>query len=131
MFIKRLSLFSAALVLSFSAASQTWQNDLDLARIQLLAAEKHLQTAMTAGTDLAALNELHQAKTKFTRARQLYDDVVKQIEEESKALNWWPSRFTGYDESRRGSGRASDGLSESTTEMIRRMQSRGGARQQR
>ena len=130
MFIKRL-LLAAALVVSFAAAAQSWQSDLDLANIQLATADRHLQTALSAKSDLAAVAALHQAKSAYGTAKTLYDQVARQIEEESRRYNWSPRKFTDYGDAQRSSRRADDGVSEATAAMMERIGNRGGARSQR
>jgi hypothetical protein len=131
MSLKRLSLFAAAITLAISAAAQSWQSDLDLANIQLTAADKHLQTALSAKTDLAAISALQQASSAYKVAKTLYDQVAKQIEEESARYNWVPRKFTDYGSAQRGYNRADDGVSAATSEMMGRIRNRGGSQSQR
>jgi hypothetical protein len=128
---KRLSLLLATLVLSVAAFAQTWQGDLDLANIQLAAADRHLQAALDAKTSTVAIAELRQATDKYTMAKNLFDQVARHIAEVSAQHQWPPGRFTGYGESQRGARRAGDGVSESTAAMMERIRARGGAQSQR
>jgi hypothetical protein len=129
--LKRLALFAATIVLSLAAAAQSWQGDLDLANIQVAAADRHLQAALDAKNSTIALAELQQAIDKYTLAKNLFDQVAKHIAEVSGQHQWPPGRFTGYGESQRGSRRADGGVSEATAAMIERIRSKGGAQSNR
>jgi hypothetical protein len=129
--LKRLALFAAAIMLSLAAAAQSWQGDLDLANIQVAAADRHLQAALDAKNSTIALAELQQAIDKYTLAKNLFDQVTRHIAEVSGQHQWPPNRFTGYGESQRGSRRSGDGVSESTAAMIERIRQRGGAQSNR
>jgi hypothetical protein len=128
---KHVSIFAVTLVLSVAAFAQTWQGDLDLANIQLAAADRHLQAALDAKTSTVAIAELRQATDKYTMAKNLFDQVARHIAEVSAQHQWPPGRFTGYGESQRGARRAGDGVSESTAAMMERIRQRGGAQSNR
>jgi hypothetical protein len=129
--IKRLALFAAAITLSVAAFAQSWQSDLVLANIQLAAADRHLQTALDAKTNAAAIASLRQATDAYGLAKNLYDQVAKQIEEESARYRWSPRQFTSYGDAQRGHRRADDGVSAATAEMMGRITSRNGQQAQR
>jgi hypothetical protein len=129
--LKRLSLFAAAITLSVAAFAQSWQSDLVLANIQLVAADRHLQTALDAKTNAAAIASLRHATDAYGLAKNLYDQVAKQVEEESARYRWSPRQFTSYGDAQRGHRRADDGVSAATAEMMGRITSRNGQQAQR
>jgi hypothetical protein len=129
--LKRLALFAAAIVLSAAASAQSWQSDLDLANIKLAAADRHLQAALDAKTNAAAIASLRQATDAYGLAKNLYDQVAKQIEEESARYRWSPRQFTSYGDAQRGHRRADDGVSAATAEMMGRITIRNGQQAQR
>jgi hypothetical protein len=129
--LKRLTVFAAAITISVAAFAQSWQSDLVLANIQLAAADRHLQTALDAKTNAAAIASLRQATDAYGLAKNLYDQVAKQIEEESARYRWSPRQFTSYGDAQRGHRRADDGVSTATAEMMGRITSRNGQQAQR
>jgi hypothetical protein len=129
--LKRLALFAAALTLSVAAFAQSWQSDLVLANIQLAAADRHLQAALDAKTNAAAIAALRQATDAYGLAKNLYDQVAKQIEEESARYRWSPRQFTSYGDAQRGHRRADDGVSAATADMMGRITNRNGQQAQR
>jgi hypothetical protein len=129
--LKSLALFAAAITLSVAAFAQSWQSDLVLANIQLAAADRHLQTALDAKTNAAAMAALRQATDAYGLAKNLYDQVAKQIEEESARYRWSPRQFTSYGDAQRGHRRADDGVSAATADMMGRITSRNGQQAQR
>jgi hypothetical protein len=129
--LKRIALFAAAITLSVAALAQSWQSDLDLANIKLAAADRHLQAALDAKTNAAAIASLRQATDAYGLAKTLYDQVAKQIEEESARYRWSPRQFTSYGDAQRGHRRADDGVSAATAEMMGRITSRNGQQAQR
>jgi hypothetical protein len=129
--LKRLALFAAAITLSVAAFAQSWQSDLDLANIKLAAADRHLQAALDAKTNAAAIASLRQATDAYGLAKNLYDQVAKQIEEESARYRWSPRQFTSYGDAQRGNRRADDGVSAATAEMMGRITIRNGQQAQR
>jgi hypothetical protein len=128
---KRLAMFAVTITLSVAAFAQSWQSDLDLANIKLGAADRHLQAALDAKTNAAAIAALRQATDAYGLAKTLYDQVAKQIEEESARYRWSPRQFTSYGDAQRGHRRADDGVSAATAEMIGRITSRNGQQAQR
>lgn len=131
MLSKRLSFFAAAITISAAATAQSWQPDLALANIKLAAGDKYLQTALSAKTDVVAIAALMQASDAYKVAKTLYEQVAKQIEEESARYNWSPRQFTAYGDAQRSSRRADDGVSAATSEMMERIKNRGGNQSQR
>jgi hypothetical protein len=129
--LKRLALFAAAITISVAAFAQSWKPDLDLANIQLAAADRHLQAALDAKTSTVAIAELRQATDKYGLAKTLFDQVARQIEEESARYRWSPRQFTSYGDAQRGHRRADDGVSAAMAEMMGRITSRNGQQAQR
>jgi hypothetical protein len=129
--LKRLAIFAAAITLSVAVFAQSWQSDLDLANIKLAAADRHLQAALDAKTNAAAIASLRQATDAYGLAKTLYDQVAKQIEEESARYRWSPRQFTSYGDAQRGHRRADDGVSAATADMMERIRQRGSAQSQR